>query len=208
MLRRTPKSFLIFLFLSAILAPPVQAGQEHTRHIDVGDGQLLFEFTGQVSNFTPTTSTQYGYFTYARGLDALFTATPENETTARLTFYREATNVRVVANGPLRVISREGTTIIYLNFGPASFADPDSFRSGTPVLSTTFRQQVVVDTTSSVFSVVNEETITETEAFSLDDQNMVIGKRGDRYRTTKQGRLNSPAPPAGHFAGYSVGLHR
>jgi hypothetical protein len=206
MSNRTPKLMPILLALSVILAPPLVAGQDDPVRIQVGDGQLLFEFAGQVTNPTPTTSIQYGYFTYVKRVDTLFTGSPENEATALLTFFREATNVRVVADGPLRVISRKGTTTIYLNHAPASFASPDSFRSGTPVQSSTFQQQVVVDTTSNVFTVLNDETITETAAFAIDGQNRVIGKAGDRYRTIKQGRLNTPAPPAGHFAGYSIGV--
>jgi hypothetical protein len=206
MSNRTPRLMPILLAFSVILAPPLVAGQDDPVRIQVADGQLLFEFAGQVTNPTPTTSIQYGYFTYVEGVDTLFTGSPENEATALLTFFREATNVRVVADGPLRVISREGTTTIYLNFAPASFASPDSFRSGTPVLTSTFQQQVVLDTMTSVFTVVNLEEITDTEPFTLGGRSWVIGEPGNHYRTTKQGRANSPAPPAGFFAGYSVGV--
>lgn len=208
MLKRTSNSFLALLALSAILAPPLLAWQGHTRKIEVSEGQLLFEFVGQVTNPTGTTSHQYGYFTFVDGLDDLFSGSPENEGTARLTFFREGTNVRVSSNGPLVIIMREGTTTVYVSGAPASFASPDSFRSGTPVLTSTFQQQVVVDPTSGVFTVVNQETITHTDSFTIDGQGYVIGKRGDVYRTTKQGRNNAVAPPNGFFAGYSVGARR
>jgi hypothetical protein len=205
MLRRTTRSLIVLLALSSILAPPLRAGQGHTRRIEISDGQLLFEFVGQVTNPTGTTSHQYGYFTFVSGLDDLFSGSPADEGTARLTFFREGTNVRVSSNGPLRVIMREGTTTVYANMSAASFADPDSFKAGIPVLTSTFKQQVVVDTTSGVFTVVNEETITHTGSFSVNGQSYVIGEKGDVYRTRKQGRNNATSPPDGHFAGFSVG---
>ncbi len=200
---------LAFILLASIIPLPASAGKDDdVDRIRVVDGQLLYEFTGQVTNFTTTTSTQYGYFTTIHGIGALFTGIPA-EGTARFTFYREATNVLVVANGPLRTISRVGTTTVYFNASPAaSFANPDSFRAGTPIQRSTFEQQVVVDTTSQVFTVVNVETLTEVDDFNLDGIQTAIGGVGDAYRTVKQGRLNSPAPPAGHFGGYSVGVRR
>jgi len=208
MFKRTSNSFLVLFALSAILAPPLMAWQGHTRRIEVSDGQLLFEFVGQVTNPTGTTSHQYGYFTFVNGLDDLFSGNPADEGTARLTFFREGTNVRVSSNGPLFIIMREGTTTVYANGSPATFANPDSFKSGNPVLTSTFQQQVVVDTTSGVFTVVNQETITHTESFTVDGQGYVIGQKGDVYRTRKQGRNNPNSPPDGHFAGFSVGAGR
>ncbi len=209
------RNYLFSLVLALLLVPqpalvpPLHADSDAVLRIPVADNTLLFELVGQVTNFTPTSSTQYGYFTYVGGLSSLFVGSAENESSARFTFYREATNIRVSANGPLRTFLREGTTTIFYNDAPSgSFADPDTFRSGTPIAVATVQQQVVVDTVSLVFTVVNIETITSTNTFSHDGSMYRIGKVGDVYRTTKQGRLNTPAPPNGYFSGYSVGASR
>ena len=118
------------------------------------------------------------------------------------------TNVAVVVNGTLKIISREGTTTLYLQpFGGASFSNPDSFRAGTAIQSSHSHQQVIVDTVTSAFTVVNFETVTATPRFTLDGHNDTLGHVGDVYRTSKQGHLNSPSP-AGYFSGYSVSVTR
>lgn len=195
------------LSLSASLLGATLALGQGVDRIPIEDGRLVYEFTGQVTNPSPTTSSQYGYFTYVRGVDSLFSALPASEATARFTFFREAANVRVVNNGPIRVISRTGTTTVYFNESPgASFASPDSFRAGQPIQTSSFEQQVVIDTVSLVFTVVNVETITSTAPFLLDGIPTVLGAPGQRLRTVKQGRLNTPGPPAGHFGGYTIGV--
>ncbi len=209
---RTPGLLLSLLFLFVcprMLAQSMRAGDgEPYAREGATEGSLLFEFIGQVSNFTPTTSTQYGYFTYVRGVDTPYSGSVANETTARFTFYREMTNLNVVVNGTLKVISREGTTTLYLQpFGGASFANPDSFRAGTPIQTSHSRQQVIVDTVTSAFTVVNFETVTATPRFMLDGHDTTLGRVGDVYRTSKQGHLFSPSP-AGYFSGYSVSAAR
>jgi hypothetical protein len=202
-------TFITVLFL-ALASPHSSRGQcdQDVEKIKVGEGQLLYEIIGQVINSTPTTSTQFGYYTYIKGIDALFAGAPENETTAWFTFHRETTNLRVTVNGPLRIISREGTTTVYLNAAPAGdFTNPDSFRAGAPVQRSTLRQQVIVDTVTQSFTVVNEDTITSTSLFSINGRTNQIGKAGDVFRTTKNGHLNSPVP-SGYFAGYSVGVEK
>jgi hypothetical protein len=191
-----------------ILAQGLRANDSEIRPEAVTEGQLLFEFVGQVSNLTPTTSTQYGYFTFVSGEAALFSGTPQNETSARFTFYREMTNLGVVLNGTLKIISREGTTTLYLQpSGGATFSNPDSFRAGTPIQTSHSHQQVIVDTVTSAFTVVNFETVTATPRFTLDGHDTTLGRVGDVYRTSKQGHLFSPSP-AGYFSGYSVSVSR
>ncbi len=176
--------------------------------IKVEEGQLLYEIIGQVINFTPTTSTQFGYYTYIKGVDDLFAGMPENESMARFTFYRETTNLRVTLNGTLVIISREGTTTVYLNPVPAGdFSNPDSFRVGTPIQTSTLRQQVIVDTVTQAFTVVNQDRITSSSNFSVNGRSYQIGKAGDVFRTTKNGHLSGPVP-SGYFAGYSVGADK
>jgi len=190
----------------------VQAGPgNEAGHIKAGVGQILYEQIGQGINYpTPGEGAQFGYFTYVKGLENVFTGVPENETTAVFTFYQDLTNVRISANGPIRVISREGTTTVYLNTsGGADFSKPDSFRSGIPIQTSIVRQQVVIDTTTQTFTAINEDTVASTSGFLFNGLPCEIGKPGDVLRTTRTGRLNSPGlSPIGWFGGDTVAAER
>lgn len=113
------------------------------------------------------------------------------------------TNSAVNANGPMRVIDRTGTTTIYLNSAPGDFANPDSFRSGIPIQVSNLQQQVIVNTTTGAFSVVNTNTVT-----SATDVGEMFGDTNDSFRTFLGGQLNSAGapPPTGWFGGYAVAV--
>ena len=175
-------------------------------------GKIAFEFAGQVTNFAPTpaaplgSSNQYGYLTVVRGIDNLFSGSPHNEATAVLTFFNEATTTESFSDGPLRINDRDGTTTIYLNTAPASFANPDSFRSGIPVQTSTIHQQAVVDTVAATFTAVFANTISSTSAFTINGGTFTLGQKGQAFRATVTGHVNAPPPPNGQFAGYAVGV--
>jgi hypothetical protein len=169
---------------------------------------VALELVGQVMNspagVTPATSIQYGYVAYLRGLP-IFGGSAQNEATALFTFYTQTTSVRVIANGPLRVITREGTVTVYRD--PSSngnFANPDTFRDGTPVLVAGLRQQVVVDTVAGNFSTLNLNTITLTRPFPAGAMELQLGEPGQRFKTILNGHLNPSAPPSGYMAGYTL----
>ena len=209
---RPPVGLAATLLLTSLAAAPAVAAPRKT--IPLPEDQVVLEWVGQVTNFPATpdaplgTSEQYGYFTDIRGIASPFGAGAQNETTARFMFFNEVTTTRVASNGPLRIIDREGTTTIYLAGAGASFTDPSSFRAGTPIQSSAIHQQVVVDTTSGVFTVVFLNSITSTSPFELDGEEYQLGRERQMFRTTLTGHLNSPAPPNGQFGGYSVGVSR
>jgi hypothetical protein len=160
-------------------------------------GQILMEYVGQVINGTPTpaSSNQFGNLYAVAGGDP----------SLQFTFYTQATTVKAVANGPLRIVDRTGTTTIYLASTPGEFSNPDSFRSGTPVQVSTLRQQVIVDTSSGTFAVVNINTITTAEEFLSDGEEVQLGEAGQSFRTVLNGHLNAPGmSPSGWFGGYAV----
>jgi hypothetical protein len=160
-------------------------------------GQILMEYVGQVINGspTPTSSNQFG------NLQAVSRVDPS----LQFTFYTQAETVKVVANGPLRIIDRTGTTTIYLTSAPGDFNNPDSFRSGTPVQVSTLRQQVIVDTSTGAFSVVNINTITSATEFLSGGEQVRLGEAGQSFRTVLNGQLNAPGmSPTGWFGGYAV----
>ncbi len=153
---------------------------------------LLFEYVGQVTNSGPN-SAQYGNLTNVGGQSGTFT------------FYTTATNVSVTNNGSIRVIDRTGTTTIYLANAAGDFSNPDSFRAGTPVQVSDLRQQVIVDTATGAFTVLNVNTITSVVPFSSGDDYETLGDEGQVFRTSLTGHLNTGAPPpSGWFGGYAV----
>lgn len=160
-------------------------------------GQILMEYVGQVINGTPTpaSSNQFGNLQAVAGVDP----------SLQFTFYTEATTDNVVANGPLRIVDRTGTTTIYLASAPGDFSNPDSFRSGTPVQVSTLRQQVIVDTSTGAFAVVNINTITAASEFLSDGREVQLGEAGESFRSVLNGHLNAPGTlPTGWFGGYAV----
>jgi hypothetical protein len=169
---------------------------------------VSFELIGQVQSsapgVSPATSIQYGYLSDLGGLP-IFKAQPQSESTALLTFYTDTTTRRVIDNGPIRVINREGTLTIYSDpTANGSFANADSFRDGTPVLVARLRQQVIVDTATGGFTAQNLNTIISTRPFEGPHGMLQLGKAGDRFRTIISGHLNAPpGPPSAYIAGYT-----
>jgi len=201
------KRLVSFLMLAALLLPNCGlANSIEATVIHIREGHVAFEFVGQVNN-TPTTSQQFGYLSNIEGLSPIFlSSTPQNETTASFTFVTNATTDRVISNGSLRIVNRTGTTTIYLNSGPSDFSKAASFSQGTPIQMSTYRQQVIINTTTNSFVTVHMNTITQTEPFTLNGQLYQLGREGRSFRTTYSGQVNAPGlAPSGWFAGYAVG---
>jgi hypothetical protein len=179
--------------------------------INFVQGKIAFEFVGQATNFAPAPSAplgsahQYGFLTVVPGIDNVFSGSPHNETTALFTFFNEATTAESITDGPLRIVDRNGTTTIYLNTAPASFANPDSFRSGIPVLTSTLHQQAV-NTPDGTFTTVFANTILSTSAFTMNGASFRLGRTGQAFRATVTGQSNPMPPPNAHFGGYAVGV--
>jgi len=179
------------------------AQQDSLQHVTFDEDAVALEFIGNVNN-SGVNSNQFGYFSFVTQLPA-FNGTPETGGTANFTFYTEAVTQRVTTNGTLRIVDRIGTTTVYLTSSPASFADPETFRSGTPIQTSILQQQVILDTTTGDFSVVNINTVNGVSAFYLSGQQYQLGKLGNRFRTLLRGKTNSAAPPGFFMAGYAVG---
>lgn len=168
---------------------------------------LSFEFVGQLLNsapsVTPATHEHYGYLSYASGLRA-FDGVPEDETTALFTFYANARTLRVISDGPMRIITRVGRLTIYRDFSSnGSFSDPGTFSDGAPVLVARFRQQVVFDTVSNTFTTFHENRITSTKPFGVGAKRVQLGVVGETFTTEFSGHSNMPGPPSGYFGGFA-----
>jgi hypothetical protein len=169
---------------------------------------LSLEFVGQFQNsapgVTPATHIHYGYLSFVRGL-SVFTAAPENETTALFTFFAGAATLRVIPNGPLRVITRVGKLTIYRDPSTnGNFSKPETFRDGTPVLVADFRQEVVNNTVTNSFTTFHQNTIIATRPFPAHRGKVQLGHVGQTFRTSFSGQGNMPGPPSGYFGGYAI----
>jgi hypothetical protein len=164
------------------------------------------ELIGAVLNNGPS-SAQYGYISFIDGIAGIFAGSPQNETTALLTFYGDTRTLRVIDNGPLRIVNREGTMTVYLDEKPnGNFATPDSFRDGTPIMVATLRHQVVLDTVTSQFTTVFVNTITSSAGVTVGGRHYDLGKRGQMFRTTVSGRPSTSGPGQFVIAGYTAGM--
>jgi hypothetical protein len=185
----------------ALMAATVSVAAAHHEQRPAKVGDIELELIGQVINsapgVTPATSIQFGYVSQLGDL-------PQNVSAAPLTFYTDTTTSRVVNNGPLRIISRTGRLTIYHDPSANSdFANPDSFRDGTPVLAAVLRQQVIVNTVTGSFTARNVNTITSTSPFDLGHGQVVLGRVGGQFQTVIAGQLATAAPPSAYMAGYT-----
>jgi hypothetical protein len=212
--------FAVVLLVGSFSSWSQASAEPHRRALEIETGHALLEVVGEVNNLAGTpdaplgSSQQFGYVSDLEGIDSVFTdPTPanQNETTAMLTFVTDVKTTRVTPHGPFSVVIREGTTTFYRNTAPANFTIPGSFQSGEPILSSTIRQQVILDTVEKTFTVVNLNTITRTRVFELGGETVRIGVPGDMFRTSLMGVLRARdgvPPPTGHFAGSAVGIAR
>lgn len=204
-------AFIVVVFVLGIAATTTYSQSGHRLTTPIGD--IAFEVVGQVSNPSAATSQQYGYLSLVKGLNAnqIFdTAVPtmQNETTARFTFFTDAVTERTISNGRLRIVNRTGTTTIYYDDTPdGTFADRSSFADGVPILTLNYRQQVILDTADTTFTVVNLLEVVLSHSFVIDGENLRLGKAKDHFR-----QFYSGAPPTGTpalngvFAGYAVAI--
>ena len=179
------------------------------RLIDIHEDRPDLNFVGQFISST-VGSDQFGYLSKIEGIPNVFNSTTvRNETTAMFTFANHATNVQVVNNGPLRAVSRKGTTTIYYHpEGGANFADPASFEVGTPIQISDYDQQVMIDPAVSFpFITTHLNTITFTQGFVLNGELLRLGRENAAWRTQYLALQNlGTSPVTGYFLGYAVGV--
>jgi hypothetical protein len=190
--------------------------------------EAMFEFVGQVKNSAPAgpglppTSVQYGYLSHIQGLtdDQIYLpGVPQNEASAFFTFYNDSVTEKTTNHGSLRIVIREGTTTIYYNPTPSgdlTTPNPDSFRQGTPILTTKWRHQVIFDVNPSpvptapprtnLFFVTWWHTITSATPVQLDNDKVLLGVVGSRFMQHLVGGVDFTGTVNGKFAGYASSL--
>ena len=199
-LRSLSAGVTLFAFVLVASTPSVLAGKKGS------DSDVLMEVVGAVFNASPSASIQYGYLSYVNGLDSVFSGNPQNETTALLTFFSDTQTVRVINNGPLRVVNRVGTFTIFLDNAPnGDFSNPDSFRDGTPVLTGLLRHQVILNTSTNTFTTVFVITVTSANPFRIGSQGLWFGQPGQKIRLIVSGQASTSGPGQFVIAGYATG---
>src|SRR5262245_21412059 len=169
---------------------------------------LWFELVGQLQNsatgVVPVTHMHYGYLSWVKGVSS-FGAAPQDEATAKFTFFADGTTSPAISDGPLRSVMRVGKLTIYRDPSTNSdFANPDTFRDGTPVLIARYRHQPIFSTLTGTISLFSQDTITFTRPFDSGHGKVQLGKVGDRFTEHYTGQTNMPGPPSGYFIGYAV----
>jgi len=158
---------------------------------------ILWELVGQVINGGAggaSASVQFG------SLLGSPCAAPD----AALTFYTDATTTRATSNGPLRIIDRTGTTTVRLAPAAGDFASPETFRAGTVVQTSRLEQQVIFDTSTGAFTVLNVNTVSPGGAPPSGWSCPELLRPGARIRTELRGHVNTPGgTPTGWFGGYA-----
>ena len=161
-----------------------------------------YEVVGQVLNPSALQSVQYGYLNQVRGLSRITTpGDAVSEATALLTFFNDTATERVINNGTIRVVDRTGTGAIYFDSRNADFANPDTFKKGTPVQTYNLRHQVVIDTSTGFFTTTFEITVISAKSFQIDGKYYRLGRAGCVYRLNVFGKLTQQAAPSAYIAG-------
>ena len=202
---RITSSILASVMFAALIC--LSAAAQSVTEVQLFQDQVVYEFVGQFNN-NGAASQQFGYLSKINGLDGIFSAEPENETTALFTFVTNANTDRVIVNGPFKILNRTGTTTIYLNTPPSDFSNPATFSQGTPIQVSDYRQQVIVNTVTNSFQTEHTNTVTSSKSFSLNGNTYRLGRLGAAFRTNYSGQVNPTAPPSGWFAGNAVGIKK
>lgn len=190
----------LFSFVLVASTPSVLAGKKGS------DSDVSMEVVGAVLNASPSASIQYGYLSFVNGLDNVFSGSPQNETTALLTFFSDTQTVRVINNGPLRVVNRVGMFTIFLDNSPnGDFSNPDSFRDGTQVMTGSLKHQVVLNTSTNTFTTVFVITVISATPFRVDGHGSWFGQPGQKFRLTVSGQASTSGPGQFVIAGYATG---
>lgn len=186
-----------------------------TAVIAMEPGQVMLELVGQMVD-VPTDlprSKQFGFLSFIKGLANIFVSPPGFDgTTAKFGFLSRVTITREIVNGPLVIITGEGVTEITFTPCPvcvSPLVDVARGDSSLPVFliqTSALRQQLIVDSDTRSFTIVNVNTITDVRPFTMDGTQYQLGQVGQVFRTSLGGQLDPVRLTEGHFAGHAVGV--
>ncbi len=174
--------------------------------VDIVPGDRIFDMVAAVTNPNQTSSDQYGYFASLAGFtqDELFRGPRHDESTARFTFFTVANTLAALVEGPVLYLWRTGQTTIYQNRRPADFDDRDTFRSGTPIVTSDLtNQQAMIEAEAGFFHAINRNKITRVRPVRVGDRVVRWGSTGEAYATYIRGVPLTPS--TGTWTGVGLG---
>jgi len=128
---------------------------------------------------------QYGYRLYLD--EGLFT------------FYSSSTQTEA-ASGAVTSATRTGTFNIYLSTPTSGhYYNPDTFRAGMPILTTTFGEQILEGADGQTFTTNAQATITAASPFSVNGTCYQFGVVGQKFAIAGSGQLVSLTLPTTSF---------
>jgi hypothetical protein len=210
--RCSRKTWWILALLGLAASDPSSAKNLWSYH----ERGVLLEVIGQLYNPPAPAATQYGYLSNLAGVDTadLFAGSPHNPGNARLTFFNDMTTQRAIVNGPITVVNRRGTMAIYLDEEPnGDWADPETFRDGTPVFVAEIEHQVIVvgGLMTGTFTATFTGKVLGVAKFDIGSgpEPVQIGSSGQEFKLFVSGMPNTNHPglgtPGHHvIAGYAV----
>jgi hypothetical protein len=178
-------------------------------------GQNAVEFVGRADQTGPN-FVGFGYLTRIYGLTQTLVFTSpiiNSEATAHFTYYATSTlSSRSVISGVF-VVDSIGTIVYYYHATPsASFADPQSFATGIPILTATVHYQDVLNVQAPNLGIASgdaEIVQTDVAPFTLSDGKTYhmgrVGLTGRSY-STGEGTRTNPVLPASFvvMSGYQL----
>jgi hypothetical protein len=205
------RRLIVIPFLFALLFVSSAFAQDAETSVAVAPAQHAFEMVGKIDQKL-FGSTVFGYVNYVSGLpiEDLFgeNASPflRGEADARITFYGTATTSSrsIFENIFQSVVPTELT--FYYNETPvgASFDDPESFKSGTPIASFNIRMLIILNVQEpdvGVLMGMGEGTQTSAGAFTIKDSAYLLGGTDRMYNFNLfgQGFRESTEPLAAQY---------
>jgi len=178
----------------------------------VDGGRNAYEYVGEVDQDGDSLR-YYGYYTLVAGMGLrhLYSGTPHDEHTARLTYFGTAQLVARAARNNVFIIDAVGTIRTFFSpHGGADFSDPATFHAGTLIAADDVKFHDVLSSTSPGFGVPNFTAFRErsrASVFTVDGRSVRFWHRGMLARSTASGLGQKLDPkPKGHLtlAGQAV----
>jgi hypothetical protein len=158
---------------------------------------------------------EFGLFNYISGIKPVVFPNAVNEFSDYFTF---ATTVSTVTDtsGVYLASNRTGTFSVYLGHG--DFSNVATFSSGTPIMTASFSQHILVPnpvalnppglrlTTRPMFSSTATATVTSASPFTYGGTCYQLGAAGKTLTITSVGQFDSPTAIAGNLSGAAIGM--
>ena len=90
--------------------------------------------------------------------------------------------------------------------GDLTTPEPDSFRSGVPIQTSTWRHQVIFEPSTGHFFVTFVNTITRSTELNVGRHAIRLGMPGEKFRISLVGGADPAGKVNGKFAGNAIAM--